>query len=203
MHRLSAVPLAFPGRLRGPSPSELPGSSADLYKSEAGERRAAFGAFPGRGDGQRRPLTLPIVETPHRFGCAAQPFDLQSQLFAGRRARSCGVRFAKACCGDEAVPKRGAELKEREDPAQFSLVPSAQRRLRRVYGGRQVTHKRRRHGIAAHGRLSGNQGLAQAWCEVVQVSVDGLEIAVGVDQLRCRLLPHAGHPGQVVRRVAA
>ena len=47
------------------------------------------------------------------------------------------------------------------------------------------------------------QVLAQLGRQGVEVGEDGVEVAVLVDQFGRRLLPHPGHPGEVVGRVAA
>ena len=68
---------------------------------------------------------------------------------------------------------------------------------------RHVAHQHHHLGVLADVGLVGGEVLAELRGLLVEVLEDAVEPAVGGDQLGRRLLPHPGHAGQVVGRVAA
>ena len=103
---------------------------------------------------------------------------------------------------DQAVAER-AELEEVEQPADLVGVDGALRRGRR--GRRRAATSRSSTMTSAFWRTCAScsaRFVAQLGRLLVEVGEDAVEAAVGVDELGRRLLPHAGHAGQVVGRVA-
>ena len=82
-------------------------------------------------------------------------------------------------------------------------VPSSEGQVLHVHVEGHVAHQGDHLGVEVHPLDVVSQVLAQLGRERVEVGVETVEVAVLVDQLGRRLLPHPGDAGQVVGRVAA
>ena len=124
-------------------------------------------------------------------------------LPADRRSGAGTRRAEQAVAHGRVEPGPGPlHLEPGEGLAGRLVVPATEHQVVDVDVERDVAHQRDHLGVGADPVGVLGQVLAQLGRKGVQVVVEGVEVAVFVDQLGRRLLPHPGYAGQVVRRIA-
>ena len=94
-------------------------------------------------------------------------------------------------------------LESIEELLDISPVPSTHLEVEGVHVDRRVADQGHDGEVVPSQILVGGHVLSQLRRQLIEVGEDAIEIAIGGEQLRRRLLPHAGDPGQVVGAVAA
>ena len=135
----------------------------------------------------------------HLIG-ASQSLDRHRQLSARGGAIGGDVPFSIAGRVNQAVPK-GAELEELEEPPQVSDIPTTDSGVCRAQGDIEVTHERYGHGVGSHPCFAGYERLSQPRCQIAEVRVQRVQVAIGGYQPGRRLFADAWHPRKVVGRI--
>ena len=192
-------PHPLVGQQRPGQPCD-PGRGRVGHERQPVERRAALAAVPGGGD---------------RQGCVVPggPGRIQRRhgLLGGRKLGDNGLQHLGRRAADaEVLAQRlgqplpeAVELEEVEQPPDLVHVGVPAVELVDGHAHRGVEHELHDLGVLADVGLVLGQAAPQLGRLLVQVLEDAVEPAVGVDQLGGGLLPHPGHAGQVVGRVAA
>ena len=185
-----------------PLPQQIPGDPCDIarfvvdHRGQAGQRTTAVGALPADGNGDRTgPLRQPGEHIDgRRRRCGGRGLGLDHLVATRWRPEVLTQRL-----GQPVV--EGPELQEVEQFPQLLGVGHRVAEVVEPHRQLDISNQLHQPDVAPGLVLVLLQVLAELGRLLGGVGEDPVEVAVSVDQLRRRLLAHAGDTGQVVRGV--